>query len=598
MARILPVPDQSVGVQALPVPYEHPYATPGAQGAAYGDVAEQAAGVAEAYARDAKQKADAAAVIGAAGKAKAALNTFILDPEQGYASLRGSDAMAGRAPALDKFGKALGEVSSGLTADQQRMFAPHALTIQEQAFAHVVQHETLEQERYSQAQFRGNVDQTMVIAENPAVVASPAALREQYDSLFQTGIAEARRRFGQNASKDAIASVLVPELQKAALGTMNAAVASQDPAVAKAAYDQVGKYLVTDHQRFYAGVVDKLVTQKQVAQQTGALLRYAATSVAMPDGDPIARVDGAKLSAALAALPEDTPHLAEITRSAEQQEQQHAKVWSGAVGTVYQRVESAALQGGPFDLSRPGVSAQDLEWLRVNAPGELIKLRREEGKVDSAEAKAASADARSDLMADMANPGRRDFYMNLTVPEFTKLTVDNGLGPQDRDKARTTFLAILKGGQEEKTNRLVAEQLASALPTQKQQRDKLQGPLHDKTSEFIESWKAQTQGKGPKDDEIRIFINRELVNVKVPGTGLIFNDRMRRVLFETNPAMAGRTAVPVDTDIPAPAPATVRAATPAAAPAQPTLYRYSPDRKRRVPVDASGKQLGPIEDVP
>src|SRR5947209_2810789 len=105
MARILPVPDPTASTAPVPTPYERPFATPEGQGAGLGDVAEQAGRVVEGYARDATEKANTAAVLGAIGKGQAALNTFILDDRNGYASLRGSDAMAGREQAQKQFVK-------------------------------------------------------------------------------------------------------------------------------------------------------------------------------------------------------------------------------------------------------------------------------------------------------------------------------------------------------------------------------------------------------------------------------------------------------------------------------------------------------------
>ena len=51
-------------------------------------------------------------MVGALGQAKAALNQIVLDPERGYASLHGADAMAGREKALSEFDKSLREEST------------------------------------------------------------------------------------------------------------------------------------------------------------------------------------------------------------------------------------------------------------------------------------------------------------------------------------------------------------------------------------------------------------------------------------------------------------------------------------------------------
>src|SRR5712671_2018495 len=235
--------------QPLPTPYQSTAGvTPEAFGAGAGRSIERIGGVAHDLYQQERQYADTAAVLGAEARAKDALNKIILDDQTGYRSLHGADAVAGRDPALQQFQKAVTDAGSTLTNDAQRLhFDRLAQTIQEEGFRWAIHHDVTEQERYAQSNFRGNVDQTMVTMENPAIVSDKAALAKQIDSLFQTGIEEARRRYGQGASKDAIASVVVPELQKAAYGTMQAAVgmseSSGNPDFAKQALDQVGRYL-------------------------------------------------------------------------------------------------------------------------------------------------------------------------------------------------------------------------------------------------------------------------------------------------------------------------------------------------------------------
>jgi flagellar hook-basal body complex protein FliE len=113
MARIPVVQDPSVRTEGLPTPYARPFATPQGQGAGFGDVLEGAARVASDYVQEARQKADAASIQGAWGQAQDALNKTILDPEKGYSSLRGSDAMAGREKALGTYNKALDGINEG-----------------------------------------------------------------------------------------------------------------------------------------------------------------------------------------------------------------------------------------------------------------------------------------------------------------------------------------------------------------------------------------------------------------------------------------------------------------------------------------------------
>lgn len=595
MARIPGVPDPTVNEAPLPTPYERPFATPEAQGAGLGTELTRAGGVAEDLAREWRQKADTSAVLGAQAQAKAAYNDLILDPVKGYSSLRGADAMKGRDAVLQKFNQRMQEISQGLSNDEQRLhFAQTAKAIQQQGYAHVASHEGLEQERYMQAQFRGNLDQTMVTMENPATVSDPAALKAQIDSLFQAGIDEAKRRYGQNASKDAVASVVVPELQKAALGTMEAAISTQDPTIAKAAFDQVGKYMVTNHQRFYAGLVEKLSTQAAVASQTRQIISSSAVSVPIPGGDPIAHIDGTQVAAKVAALPPETPHLGDIIKSTETEQARQGKVWEAATGTILGRVGSAALLGGGFDLDR--AKPQDVEWLRVNAYSDLLKLRQQETKANSKQSEEAFSGFASDLAA------HRDVYVNMSVPELEKHTLDLGMNGKDRVRALKLFQGVQQGQLAEKINQTVGDELKKAFEYDQQARDQLHGRLLDATTKFVDTWKASTEGKVPPTEKIREFVASELVAGKVGDVHWYWDPRMRRIEYETTPEYKGKPFTPLNSTGPAPQPP-VTAATPVPRgtiqrPTGFAGYRSSPDGKTRFPADAQGKRLGPDEPAP
>jgi hypothetical protein len=585
----------------LPTPYQAPYATPEGEGAGFGRVLEQGASVLAGYAKDAKERADTTAVQGTLGQAQGFINTKILDPDpngQGYARLRGEDAIAARDKVLGDFNKSIDSLNDGLTPDQQRMIAPHLRSLKEQGYAHVIGHETVEQERYSQAQYKGNVDTTIQAMQMPQIVTEPEALKAKIQDLYQAGIDEARRKYGANAGKDAIAAVVTPELQNASLAAMQSAVAQAeqagDPSIAKNAFDVLGKYMITNHQQQFAKLVGALSQKDEVTKQSRAVVASSVDSVPVPGADPVARVDDTKFAKILASIPPDSKYAAEIEATAQKQKATLDKVWNGAVGSVYQRVESAALQGGGFDLDR--ASTADKEWLRINAPAELLKLQHEDTKGTGAADKAASQEAWSSLAADMA--AHPDLYKDMGVPQFTKLSVDQGVGALDRVKALKLFNDVQKTGLSEKINSTVRDQLLAAMPqtSDRARREALQGPLLDAASKFVDDYKATSEGKLPTTDKIREFVNSELVQGKVKDTGRFFDDTRRRIEYETTPAYQGKQFVPLN----APAtPATavpVRAATPAATPKTITGYRFNKSNTKRIPVFSDGTE-GPAEAV-
>src|SRR4051812_36464665 len=113
MARIPMVQEPNVRPEAMPTPYERPFATPQGQGADFGGLIQAGAHVASQYEEDARQKADAAQIQGAQAAGQDLLNKKILDPEKGYVSLRGDDAMKGRDKALGEYNKGLADINKG-----------------------------------------------------------------------------------------------------------------------------------------------------------------------------------------------------------------------------------------------------------------------------------------------------------------------------------------------------------------------------------------------------------------------------------------------------------------------------------------------------
>jgi len=178
------LPDEQL--RPLPTPQmSEDIVTPDVAGAGTARTLQRLSGVAKQLADQTRDDANTTAITGAGGRAKAALNQYILDPESGYASQHGADAMANRDKYVSAFNKALDEISADLTPDQQLRFNQQANTIREQASYHVYSHETHEQNQYAIAQYRGNVDQTMATMQNPAVLGTPVLLKKQIDELWR-----------------------------------------------------------------------------------------------------------------------------------------------------------------------------------------------------------------------------------------------------------------------------------------------------------------------------------------------------------------------------------------------------------------------------
>lgn len=579
MARIPTVQEPSVQTERLPADYSRPFATPQGQGAALGGVMEQGAHVASQYAVDAIDRANVAATDGAWGAGKQVLNIKVKDPAPdgvGYARLRGKDAMDERTRTVETVNKSLDEVNASLNPEQQRMFAPRLQSLKEEAFNHIISHESTEQNRYTQQLFQGTSDSIMQEMQMPDALKDPVKLAQKRRDLMQVGINRAKETLGKNASSEAIQSVLVPDMQQAALGTMQAALQEAertgDPTIAQNAFKVMGKDLLKNHQKQIGGMVEALTAKKAIADGAQGVIGAATDSVILPDGGQVARVDGGKVAAGVANLKDDTPHLSEIQDTIEKKQARLGKVWDGAVGTVYDRVEGDSLKGGGFDLDR--ASAVDKEWLRQHAPGLLHRLEKEDERGTRATATRESHDAYSELMLDM--DANKEAYKEMSVPEFGQVAVKRGVGGLDLDKARKHFADVQKGGLSETINKTVAESLTNVFPDDAETRKHLQGDLLDATKAFVEDWQKNTKGQTPKTKDIRQFVEAELVSGKVKDVHWYFDPRVTRLEYQRTDAYRGKSFEPLDATaktIPEPAAGQpeVQTSTPVAAPRQPPM---------------------------
>jgi hypothetical protein len=262
MADIKPIFDQPPETRPLPTPYQDvPYSPLGFGGGVGAGAQQVAQGLSEVY-KKAKDSADTSAVIGAIGQARKALNEVILDPQQGYISTHGTDAVAQREKYVDKFNDSITAAASTLTNDdQKRAFAQHVQAIQEEGIRHVYSHEAVQQEDVERAAFAGTTDEARKSMQ--WAIDNPNDLKKQLDQLRTLATAEGIRRFGNSAA--AMQSVVAPEMGKAAISTMEAALASQDPKMAQTAFDAVKPYFLSNHEHVYGNQVRALQTHVQVA---------------------------------------------------------------------------------------------------------------------------------------------------------------------------------------------------------------------------------------------------------------------------------------------------------------------------------------------
>lgn len=595
MARIPVVQEPSVRTEGLPTPYARPYATPQGEGAGFGNVLEGAAHVASQFEQEARQKADAANIQGAWGAGQDLLNKQILDPKSGYSALRGKDAMDARDKVLGDYNKGLEEINSGLTPQQQTMFAPHLRTLKEQGFTHSISHESVEMERYSQAQFKGNIDSTMETMQQPAIIASPDDLKSNVGKLYQAGIDEAKRRYGTDASKDAITSVVDPMLQQAALGGMQAALTqaeqSGDPTVASNAFNVLGKYLLKNHQKQIGGMVAALTRKQETSDFAAQAVAAATTSIVVPGGGTVARVDEDKLGVATSKLAADDPFRDDKVKAAEASKERINKVFDGAKAKVIRRIMTAGDPDatGNFRLDAPGVSVIDRMWLRDVNEKDLIGLRDLQEKEARGRTRAdndTSARNYNRLISRMVlDPkARREEWGPLDPDQFTARLLDEekfpgGFTTKGIKDAQAAFKKVKDeiGKSEEPIATTLREALNQTFKGNAKQADPYVGPLHTALIRFYDSEMKKKNGVAPDSGAMLEFAQKELAQGKITPAGQEpswYNFAGPRLIdFQTKPENIGKRFTPagggapiergMDTLVPAVQPAVVpQAATP------------------------------------
>lgn len=610
MADITPI-DVQAAPRPLPTPYADTPYSPQGFGDSIGSAVEQGADVLGNIAKDARDKATMSVRIGAVGAAKGVLNSTILDPQSGYFSLKGDDAIKQRDAYLQKFEDGINKIDAALPNNDVRLAFRQDVNngIREDAYRHAFTHEAIQQEDLAKAAFGGSVDQS--IQTMRSVVGSSYDLNNQASDLKGLATMEGQRRFPGNAA--AIQSVVAPVMQKAAIDTMEQASVLGDPEIAKNTFDAVSPYLL-NHERHYALVVSQMQRDLQVKQQAHAAVMSALEDVTLPGGSVISKINYDKLGPAMSGL---SP---EAFKVAEQEQTAREKLWSQSIGQVVGQAKIVGtLPDGSFSLAR--VPAVMKTWLLQNDPGDethpgaIIALRgledREDARaraLDRAEARQEyyeqrdkSGKAASGVSAQIFDKDHRDTLLRTSPGEFQSqllkgLDMDGDplpapLGREDLSGLVKTYRQAQKDASanklDERPEATVQARIALAADNDPDGIKQLNAQYFKVLSEKAHAFIANNKG-ATTTEKLEKYIDSELATGTVADTGTLFDDSgVRRVEAETLPKYRGKNFVPDDAGDDA-------GAQPVQNAKAVTHYRLSKDNKRRIPVYSDGSQ-GPIE---
>jgi hypothetical protein len=558
MADIKPIFDQPPETRPLPTPYQDvPYSPLGFGGGVGAGAQQLAQGLSEVY-KKAKDSADTSAVIGAIGQARKALNEVILDPQQGYISTHGTDAVAQREKYVDKFNDSITAAASTLTNDdQKRAFAQHVQAIQEEGIRHVYSHEAVQQEDVERAAFAGTTDEARKSMQ--WAIDNPNDLKKQLDQLRTLATAEGIRRFGNSPA--AIQAVVAPEMGKAAISTMEAALASQDPKMAQTAFDAVKPYFLSNHEHVYGNQVRALQTHVQIAAGARDVLKGGLDSVLLPGGSIALRPNAAKIDAGVANLSPDNPLRDQIAEEAQKRHNAFDKAWSQTVAQVYANaLTSGTDKSGQFSIDRVPIGART--WLQQNASDKLIALRKEDARAqraDTADQRTASSEYLSTLSADLHDPQRwADYYSKMTAPQFLGLLSDEksfpgGFTGADRRSAQRVFdqLQQQAGKLEEPIGRTVKNAIAEAFPDDPDTRKQFEATYFEPLRSAAQKYVTTERGAGRKVDSEAVDKFLQTKMAKVPS-GSWYTPDKRQIEIDAAGAVGGTPSAA------SPAPPTVK----------------------------------------
>jgi hypothetical protein len=557
----------------LPTPYDQTHVTPDATGAVGGEVLQQAGAAVAQIARSAKAEADATAVIGAIGMAKGVVNSTILDPETGYVATRGADAVAKRDEYLKKFDQGLDKAAGTLQeGDQQRAFAQHLVNIREEGLRHLYTHEVAQQEDVAKAAFAGTSDETIKTMQ--ASISNPAELNKQLGDLRSLATAEGIRRYGNNPA--AIQAIVSQEMGRAAIQTMEAAVATQDPQIAASAFTSVQPFFLSNHEHVYGNQVRALIQRAQVAGGAQLVLKDGLDPVLLPGGATAMRPDSAKIDAGVAKLP-DGPLRDQTAEEVQKRHNAYEKAWSQTVGQVFLDAEKSGTDPatGEFSMSRVPISLRT--WLHDNANDRLIALRKEDAKSQrtaSGTQRDASAEYLSALSADLHDPVKwADSYSRMTPGQFLGMLSDDkqfpgGFTRGDRKAAQKLFDTLQASATklEEPIGRTVKATIAEAYQDDPEARKRFEAAhfedLRAAAQRFLDTEKAA--GRKVDTEAVSKFLAGKMNYV---DSGSIFKADRRQIEIDAASAVS---APPAAKSV--------------------TSYRFNKARTQRIPVYSDGTQ--------
>lgn len=507
----------------------------------------------------AKHLGDATQVTGMVGQGNQLLNDLVLDPKNGFSSKKGDAAMSSYDDAVKAVKEGIANIGKGAAnPDQAKAWGIHADSLEKRALLLINSHTS--QQRDIVATDRFNTATTAITNQlallDPLDPNTAGPRLQGMASLRQLALARAQTmgiggtyQAADGSTRSGAEDFAAKYLQQGAQTIMDRTLATENGAVAKAAFQQLQPYLghLASH---YAKPVQE-AGDRQIADGLAIKLDRSTTSVMGKPNPDAAQAQLDHLFTAGKITPQVYEH-AQGRLALRMNEKSNA--WNKSVDQGFQQAYATALSKDPqtglpmVDLNRvptgspttPGTQ----QWLQAVAPEKydhlkLMTLRdtRTEDKENAPAARAARLNAYYQLAT---NPEK---FASMTPAAFTSEFASR-LAPKDFDSFGKVWTDHLAANAKEtpglppavlKTVLDVGRQ-AGVFPSGNRPPDKwsstqkaLYDQLNNKLIQEAQQFKQQN-GRPPKNEELQNMAVNHLVTVDAPGAGFFGGSAPRSLL--------------------------------------------------------------------
>lgn len=566
MANVRPL-NSDAESRPLATPYrEVPYSPEGfgaGTGAAVENIsatAERAGYYLERQAQHAKAVGDATQVTGMVGQGNQLINDLVLDPKNGYHAKKGDQALSSYDDTVKALQDGLAKIGQTVqNPEQQRAWAQHATQLQQRAMGLVEGH----------AAQQGDVVAADRFTTATSAVTNQLALLDPLDpntagarlqglaSLRQLAVARAKTlgvdgsyQAADGSTRSGADDFAGKYLQKGAQVIMDRALATENGAVARGAYQQLQPFL-GDLAPHYAKPVQE-AGDRQAADGLAIKLDRATTN-AMGKPNPTAALGMADDLFAKGKISAEAYEHLQGRLSLRLNEKQAA--WTKAVDDGFTKAFSAAFYTDPatklpmVDLNRVPTGSPSMpgtqQWLQAVDPvkyDHLKMLTERDQKHEDAEDAPAARTARLDALWQLATQPEK--FASMTPAEFTS-QFGSTLTPKAFDSFGKLWTDHLAANQKEGTKvppavldqALTVGRQAGIFPGGNQPPSKwsdadARGAWDSLTQQLIRESDQFKRANGvpPKVDDLAKMAVNHLVGVKLKGAGFFGSDKTTTAL--------------------------------------------------------------------